>query len=158
MKHLPKPLAAAAGAAIVVAFAFGGLVAAHALPTTPSSSHASSTAQTAAANADANAATVLSSKLTDTTETTDTTDTTGTQTPDAAPTTHPDNHGATVSAVAQDPTLTGGPHDNHGWYVSCVARGGTVSGTGMTATCSATLHGKSGSHGNASGHTPPSAP
>jgi hypothetical protein len=35
----------------------------------------------------------------------------------------PGSHGAAVSAVAQDKTAVGGPHNNHGGAVSAVARG-----------------------------------
>ncbi len=42
-------------------------------------------------------------------------------TPDAAPKTHPDNHGADVSAAAKDKALVGGKHDNHGGAVSAGA-------------------------------------
>ena len=149
--HLPKPLAAAAGSALIVAFAFGGLVAAHTLPRTPASDHASATAKAAAADANQHAVDVLSAKTSGTTDTTTTTSTTDT--------THPTNHGAAVSAVAQDATLVGGPHDNHGWYVSCVARGMVPDVTVTPNTCkpapaaatttssSTKSHGKSGTHG-----------
>jgi hypothetical protein len=38
---------------------------------------------------------------------------------------HPDNHGATVSAVAKDQSLVGGEHGNHGGAVSEAAHQGT---------------------------------
>lgn len=143
--HLPKPLAAAAGSALIVAFAFGGLVAAHNLPATPASSHASPTAQTQAAGANSEAVEVHSDKTTET------------DTPDTTAGSQPANHGAMVSKVAQDATLVGGPHANHGWYVSCVAHGGTPDVTANPNTCTPPAaagttsttksNGKSGTHG-----------
>ncbi|HEX5465667.1 MAG TPA: hypothetical protein VFW92_03220 [Candidatus Limnocylindrales bacterium] len=156
--RLPKPLAAAAGSALIVAFGFGGLVAAHALPTTPNSSHASATAATQAADANAHAAEVQAEQTSSQTDDQPATN----DAPDPTLTPQASDHGATVSAVAQDATLVGGPHDNHGWYVSCVARGGTVTGTGTTATCTpattlATLHGSSANHGKSGSHGPSSS-
>ena len=68
-------------------------------------------------------------------------------------------HGALVSAVAQNPECVGGPNDNHGWAVSQVARGLLVpdvltgcpvwvAPTSITETTDATVqtHGKSAEH------------
>jgi hypothetical protein len=51
-------------------------------------------------------------------------------------------HGAAVSAVAQDKTAVGGTNNNHGGAVSAVARGDH----GTAATATSKTHGKSGAH------------
>lgn len=121
-------------ASLLVALAFGGATFAATLPSTPASTHASSTAVLHAAGANAGGVAAQAnhpdSDGTATDSTTATTTTTGTQ-------------GATVSAAAQS-SLTGGVHDNHGGYVSCVARGGSNCDT---TTPTLPTHGKSGTHG-----------
>jgi hypothetical protein len=56
-------------------------------------------------------------------------------------------HGAAVSAVAQDETAVGGKNDNHGGAVSAVARGDHGPGADASSKAPKT-HGKSGQHGH----------
>ena len=56
-------------------------------------------------------------------------------------------HGAAVSAVAQDKTAVGGKNDNHGGAVSAVAHGDHGQGSNASSKAPKT-HGKSGSHGH----------
>jgi hypothetical protein len=156
-KTLRKPTGAAIGAVLIAAFAFGGVVLAHNLPTTLTDQ----ASPTATVKADETA------EPSETPDPTDTANPTG-ATSLNAPTNTNDNHGATVSVVAQDNTLVGGPHQNHGYYVSCVARGGamptaapsqtpdpsatcipaTPPPTSGTSTDTSTAPGNSGNHGN----------
>ena len=136
----------AAGTALVVALVLGGAAAAHNLPATPASSHASSTAITNAAGANLKGA----DESQEGDQTAD-----ATEAPDAShapsPTSHPDNHGLLVSVAAQS-SLKGGAQQTHGGYVSCVARGG-INCTSSTPTFpSLGVHGASTNHSQASKH------
>jgi len=96
----------------------------------------------------------------DTIEDEDTTEDQDTEAPDEDAGDAQGEHGAIVSAVAQNKTCVGGPNDNHGWAVSQVARGllPTDAVTGCPAwvppvvsettdtTDAAATHGKSAEH------------
>ena len=62
----------------------------------------------------------------------------------AAPTTHPDNHGAAVSEAAQSPTPDG--FDNHGAYVRTIAQDNPGHAPDGAAAAAKTKHTKGGSH------------
>jgi len=95
------------------------------------------------------------------TTTPDATDAPETTTPDATdPADTQGEHGALVSAVAQDKAAVGGPNDNHGGAVSAVARGthgaSTTKGKSTTHDASGVpdasgVHDASVTHGKSSG-------
>jgi hypothetical protein len=154
MRTLHRRSSIAGVLGLSAALALGGIVAAHSLPATPNSDHASATAQEQAADANANASLVLSSLPTpeDPPATNDQLEPAD-ATPDA---THPDNHGLTVSTAAADATLVGGAQDSHGGYVSCVARGGSLCDTASPSFAPKT-HGPSGDQGASADHSQASA-
>ena len=97
----------------------------------------------------------------DTSQDEDTTEDQDTEAPDENAGDAQGEHGAIVSAVAQNEACVGGPHNNHGWAVSQVATGALVpdaltgcpvapdavtTDTTVTTTDAAAAPGKSGEH------------